>query len=95
MVVNQLSSDFTAVTPEGSIRLHLDMPGLHNVQNIMPDIAIARELGVTLEEMKDKIEQGAITYLIEGQGLTITEAANKLGISRQMLHRKIKKHKNP
>ncbi|QPJ85778.1 UDP-N-acetylmuramoyl-tripeptide--D-alanyl-D-alanine ligase [Sarcina sp. JB2] len=53
VVVNQLSSDFTAVTPEGSIRLHLDMPGLHNVQNIMPDIAIARELGVTLEEMKD------------------------------------------
>ena len=52
VVVNQLSSDFTAVTPEGSIRLHLDMPGLHNVQNIMPDIAIARELCVTLEEIQ-------------------------------------------
>ncbi len=53
IVINKLSSDFTVVTPEGSIRLHLDMPGLHNVQNIMPDIAIARELGVTLEQMKE------------------------------------------
>lgn len=53
ITINELSSDFTVVTPEGSIKLHLDMPGMHNVQNIMPDIAIARELGLTLEEIKE------------------------------------------
>lgn len=53
ITINELSSDFTVVTPEGSTKLHLDMPGMHNVQNIMPDIAIARELGLTLEEIKE------------------------------------------
>lgn len=52
ITVNELSSDFTVVTPEGSIKLHLDMPGKHNIENIMPDIAIAREFGLTLEDMK-------------------------------------------
>ncbi len=53
ITVNKLSSDFTVVTPEGNIKLHLDMPGKHNIENIMPDIAIARELGLTLEDMKE------------------------------------------
>jgi UDP-N-acetylmuramate--alanine ligase len=39
--------DFTAVMPDGAReKLHLNLPGRHNVQNALAAVAIARELGV-------------------------------------------------
>ena len=43
----------------------------------------------TLKEMTKKVEETAITNLLNTQHLSITDAAARLGISRQMLHRKI------
>jgi len=49
------------------------------------------ELG-TLEEAKKKIERKLIELTICQEGITISKAAEKLGISRQMLHRKINQY---
>lgn len=47
---------------------------------------------VTLEEMKNRMEIRVIKNILSKEGSTITKAAEQLGISRQMLHRKIKKY---
>ena len=40
-------SDFTVVTADGErVKLHLNLPGRHNVQNALAAVVIARELGV-------------------------------------------------
>lgn len=46
----------------------------------------------TLAEMKEKVEVFAITRLLEQENMTLTKAADILGISRQMLHKKMKKY---
>ncbi len=45
--------DFTVVTPEGTRqRLHLNLPGRHNVQNALAAVVIARELGVSFPAIR-------------------------------------------
>ncbi len=45
--------DFTAVWRDGTReQLHLNLPGLHNVQNALAAVAIARELGVSLPAIR-------------------------------------------
>lgn len=46
----------------------------------------------TLEEMKNQLEKQAITKLLSKEGMTMAKAADQLGISRQMLYRKLKKY---
>lgn len=53
------------------------------------------QLPMNLKEIKREAEIYAIGHLIHGQGLRVNEAANKLGISRQMLHRKMKEYGIP
>ena len=43
-------SDFTAVTPVGSIRVHVPAPGIHMVSNACAAIAVGLACGMTLEE---------------------------------------------
>jgi transcriptional regulator with PAS, ATPase and Fis domain len=45
---------------------------------------------LTLKEMKHLMEQEAIASLISERGLSVTAAARSLGISRQMLHKKLR-----
>lgn len=49
--LKEFSSEFTVYTPEGNMKFSLDMPGQHNIGNLMLGICIGRELGLTLEEM--------------------------------------------
>lgn len=46
----------------------------------------------TLEEMKEKLEIFAITRLMGQEKMAAAKAAERLGLSRQMLYRKIKKY---
>jgi len=46
-------NDFTVVTREGEReRLHLNLPGRHNVQNALAAVVIARELGVGFDAIR-------------------------------------------
>lgn len=48
VVASGQGHDFTVVWRDGTRQaLHLNLPGLHNVQNVLAAIAIARELGVS------------------------------------------------
>lgn len=51
IVLQEFSSKFTVYTPEEEKQFLLDMPGQHNIGNLMLGICIGRELGLTLEEM--------------------------------------------
>lgn len=46
----------------------------------------------TLENMKNHLEREAILKTLSKEGMTMAKAADQLGISRQMLHRKLKKY---
>lgn len=50
--LEELSSKFTVYDGEKEEEFSLDMPGEHNISNLMLGIAIAKELGVSFEEMK-------------------------------------------
>lgn len=52
IVLEELSSKFTVYDGEKEEEFSLDMPGEHNISNLMLGIAIAKELGVSFEEMK-------------------------------------------
>ena len=46
-------NDFTVKTPDGaSEKMHLNLPGRHNVQNALAAIVIARELGVSFADIR-------------------------------------------
>lgn len=48
VVASGQGHDFTVVWRDGTRQaLHLNLPGLHNVQNVLAAVAIARELGVS------------------------------------------------
>lgn len=49
----------------------------------------------TLEDMKNELEKQIISSLLINDGMTVTDAALRLGISRQMLYRKLKKFEIP
>ena len=52
IALKELSSKFTVYDGEKEEEFSLDMPGEHNISNLMLGIAIAKELGVSFEEMK-------------------------------------------
>ena len=52
IALEELSSKFTVYVGEKEEEFSLDMPGEHNISNLMLGIAIAKELGVSFEEMK-------------------------------------------
>lgn len=52
IALEELSSKFTVYDREKEEEFSLDMPGEHNISNLMLGIAIAKELGVSFEEMK-------------------------------------------
>lgn len=52
IALEELSSKFTVYDGEKEEEFYLDMPGEHNISNLMLGIAIAKELGVSFEEMK-------------------------------------------
>jgi UDP-N-acetylmuramate--alanine ligase len=46
-------NDFTVVTADGErAKLHLNLPGRHNVENALAAVVIARELGVGFDEIR-------------------------------------------
>jgi UDP-N-acetylmuramate--alanine ligase len=46
-------NDFTVVTAEGErVKLHLNLPGRHNVQNALAAVVIARELGIDFSAIR-------------------------------------------
>ncbi|MFQ7472700.1 MAG: helix-turn-helix domain-containing protein, partial [Anaerovoracaceae bacterium] len=45
-----------------------------------------------LSDIRIKTEKYVITYLLEEKGMNVQDAAKSLGISRQMLHKKIKQY---
>ncbi|EOU1755386.1 UDP-N-acetylmuramoyl-tripeptide--D-alanyl-D-alanine ligase [Clostridium perfringens] len=52
IALEELLSKFTVYDGEKEEEFSLDMPGEHNISNLMLGIAIAKELGVSFEEMK-------------------------------------------
>lgn len=52
IALEELSSTFTVYDGEKEEEFSLDMPGKHNISNLMLGIAIAKELGLSFEEMK-------------------------------------------
>ena len=52
IALEELSSKFTVYDGEKEEEFSLDMPEEHNISNLMLGIAIAKELGVSFEEMK-------------------------------------------
>ncbi|EOU2039513.1 MAG: UDP-N-acetylmuramoyl-tripeptide--D-alanyl-D-alanine ligase [Clostridium perfringens] len=52
IALEELSSKFTVYDGEKEEEFSLDIPGEHNISNLMLGIAIAKELGVSFEEMK-------------------------------------------
>ena len=52
IALEEISSKFTVYDGEKEEEFSLDMPGEHNLSNLMLGIAIAKELGVSFEEMK-------------------------------------------
>ena len=53
-------SEFTAIFKDGTREaFHLNLPGLHNVQNTLVALAIARELGVTMDAARTALSKFA------------------------------------
>ncbi|MBA2298723.1 MAG: DUF1727 domain-containing protein [Actinobacteria bacterium] len=53
---------FELVTPSGSIRVRLRLPGLYNVYNALGAGALAQVLGASLEEIRDGLERFAAAF---------------------------------
>lgn len=52
IALEELSSTFTVYDGDKEAEFSLDMPGKHNISNLMLGVAIAKELGLSFEEMK-------------------------------------------
>ncbi len=48
-------SRFTCRTPDGTVDVEMRLPGLFNVENALAAIAVARSLGVALEDARDAL----------------------------------------
>jgi UDP-N-acetylmuramyl tripeptide synthase len=55
-------ASFTLVTPEGSRRVRLRLPGLYNVYNALAAAALARSLGVGLDGIGSGLERFAAAF---------------------------------
>ena len=53
-------------------------------------MSVVFQNGKTLHEIKQEAEDHAIRAALSRSGGNITKAAQQLGVSRQMLHRKLK-----
>lgn len=75
IALEELSSKFTVYDGEKEEEFSLDMPGEHNISNLMLGIAIAKELGVSFEEMKRGLKNIEATSmrleLIKKEGFSI------------------------
>ncbi|MGV1060491.1 UDP-N-acetylmuramoyl-tripeptide--D-alanyl-D-alanine ligase [Clostridium perfringens] len=75
IALEELSSKFTVYDGEKEEEFSLDMPGEHNISNLMLGIAIAKELGVSFEEMKKGLKNIKATSmrleLIKKDGFSI------------------------
>lgn len=56
-------ADFTAITPVGSIKIKLPVPGRHNVLNSMAAIGIGLKAGLTLSQVKTGLERTRLTSM--------------------------------
>lgn len=52
IILKEFSSEFIVYTPEEEMKFTLDMPGEHNIGNLMLGICIGRALGINLDEMR-------------------------------------------
>ncbi|MGL5615567.1 MAG: UDP-N-acetylmuramoyl-tripeptide--D-alanyl-D-alanine ligase [Sarcina sp.] len=73
---DKLTSEFKVIDNGEEIDFSLQMAGIHNVSNFMLGYAIAKELGVTVEEMKKGLEEnldatGMRLELIKAHGYTV------------------------
>lgn len=72
---DKLTSEFKVLDNGKEVEFSLPMPGEHNVSNFMLGYAIAKELGVTVEEMKKGLEKldstGMRLELIKANGYTV------------------------
>lgn len=67
----------TLHTPKGEIRVHIPIPGKHNIYNAMAAAGTGLSLGLSLEEMKSGIESvetiGGRTNLLDMGGMTVID----------------------
>jgi len=76
---------FELVTPDGSRRVRLGVPGLYNVYNALAAASLSRALGATLEEIHDGLERfnaafGRFERIdIEGKSLLLVLIKNPAG----------------
>ena len=69
-------AQFVATTPEGELELRSRLPGAFNVANVLGAVAVAHELGVTLEQIAVALPgvgpaPGRFQALDEGQPFTV------------------------
>lgn len=57
IVVNQLTTDFTLHSPEGSVAITLPLPGRHNIANALAASALALSVGATLDDVKQGLAE--------------------------------------
>ena len=55
-------TSFDLVTPAGTTRVRLPLPGLYNVYNALGAAALAQALGASLEEIRDGLERFAAAF---------------------------------
>ena len=64
-------------TPQGEMKVHISIPGEHNVYNALAATAVGLELGLSLEEIKKGIEEARTiagrTNLVKANGMNIID----------------------
>lgn len=64
-------------TPLGICKVHIQIPGKHNIYNAMAAVGVGMALGLTLEEIKEGIESaetiGGRTNLLEIDGMVVID----------------------
>lgn len=78
IVLEQKNSSFELQTDIGSIVIHLNIPGLHMVQNAIAAAAAARALGISLLNIKSGLEKfspiaGRLQFKKGRQGVSIVD----------------------
>jgi UDP-N-acetylmuramoyl-L-alanyl-D-glutamate--2,6-diaminopimelate ligase len=69
-------SEFTAVTPSGSVRISLNLPGEFNIYNSLAALTVGLSQGLTLEQLKAGLEgatgvSGRMEQINEGQPFAV------------------------
>jgi UDP-N-acetylmuramoyl-L-alanyl-D-glutamate--2,6-diaminopimelate ligase len=70
------SLEYTAVTPNGSVRLHLNLPGEFNIYNSLAALSVGISQGVPLEDARQALEavkgvSGRMEKIDEGQPFAV------------------------